>query len=211
MDILRVNLQGSKVTLFLLFVLSSAFIMTISTPRSASAEGPLLGTVRCLVQSVLLTNCQPKSSSPQPSAPAESSSPSTSENPAPASSPTHETNSPKGAATQQTYMPLPKNTIASDVPVSISPVTPSPTAASAYANMTKAEYLTYFNKYSKYAVAGAHDEAAAPIAIERTGEGWRFFGIAWYWWGLMGIIGAMLFYVIRQSFLRKSSVLPVVR
>jgi hypothetical protein len=208
MEILRVNLQGSKVALFLLFALSSALIMTISTPRAASAEGPLLGTVRCLVRSVLLTDCQPQRGSTRPSEPSNAAQPSSSNA---KTNTAAKSDKAKGAPTpsrEEAYAPLPETMAMPSEPSGSMPGIPSPTATSAYADMTKAEYLAYFNKYSKYAVAGAHDEAAAPVPVERTGEGWRFFGIAWYWWALAGVFIGAIIYAVRQRFLRKSSVLP---
>lgn len=211
MEILRVNLQGSKVALFLLFALSSAFIMTISTSRAASAEGPLLGTVRCLVQSVLLTNCQSQSKPTQPSASPKSSQSSSSNTSANTANQPSQTSRAQAPTPPATYAPLPEDMVASAEPISNVPVTSSPSTGSAYANMSKAEYLAYFNKYSKYAVAGAQDEAVVPVPVERTGEGWRFFGIAWYVWLFAAVFIGAIFYSVRQRFFRKSSALPVVK
>lgn len=214
MGILRAHLQGTKVALFLLFALSIATIMTISSPRPASAEGPLLGTVRCLVRTVFLTDCRPAETSPQTNTPTPSSdgaSGQTSSNPQTQAGSTQSGAGRSSSGAPKAYSaPLEKPIVAPIEAVSI-PQSAQPTTVrtSSYANMSDAEYLAYFNKYSKYAVAGAQQEAAVAAPVERTGEGWRFFGIAWYWWGAAVLLLATVFLSVRHKVLRKSSVLPV--
>src|SRR4051812_39116786 len=95
MRVMRGFQQGTKVTMFLLLALSAATIMTISSPRPTMAEGPLLGTVRCLLRSLLTGECQkyeqPATVTPAPSSSPAASSGSTSQ---PAAQPQAQTSQP---------------------------------------------------------------------------------------------------------------------
>ncbi|MGV9002313.1 MAG: hypothetical protein ACOH18_05165 [Candidatus Saccharimonadaceae bacterium] len=183
MGIVKATVKGTHATIFFLLALSTATIMTISNPRPASAEGPLLGTVDCLLRTILTGPCKSAEAPTQTTKPAtSSSSPSQ-----PASSQAASTGN-VATSDKKTY-----NTIAMEpmnVPENLKTIPTEVTSVSAITSnndtTTGAEYLTYFNKYSKYAVAGAKQQAAV-APIERTGEGWRLFGVAWYWWG-MGLL-----------------------
>lgn len=209
MDILRGSVTATKVTLYIVLALIAAVFITVIHPRPTSAEGSLLGNVRCLVRTVLLTECKPvevvvpaptPAPAPAPVASAPSASSSGSQ-PAATSSSRTQNNRATVVTTEELAAPEP---ILVNVPIVEKPAV----ATSSYARMSGSEYLAYFNTYSKYAVAGAQQQAASSAPVARTGEGWRIIGIAWYWWGITVLLTAVIFASVRRNFLRKNPVLP---
>ena len=69
--------------------------------------------------------------------------------------------------------------------------------------MSEEKRLAYFNTHSKYAVAGAQDQAASAPVVQRSGEGWRLLDIAWYWWGIAAVLLGTIFLSGKHVFLRK--------
>lgn len=210
MRILRGSIWGSKVTVFMVLPLLVASVMTMSSPRPASAEGPLLGTVRCLLGTLLAGQCRPvaptsptpPASPAQPTAPAPSTGSGSAAPQAPATQPSNESKKRQVQPIQAEPMPMPE-----EIPAPVLPVEPTGEEASAGVAMSNADHLAFFNKYSKYAVAGAQQEAAAATPVERSDEGWRIFGVAWYWWGIGAIVPVGLGVLTYRKFLRKYSVL----
>lgn len=204
MRILRSAQQGTKVAMFLLLALGLSSLLTLSISRSTYAERSLLGTVRCLVRTVLWVQCPTTKPTPteQGTTKPETPQQTQSENP-PASTP---------EKSEQPVLDTPMPPVAEKVelPEKITapqPIIPKVTDTPGQGErMTDAEYLAYFNTYSPYAVAGAHDEAPT-VPLQRSSEGWQVFGVAWYWW-VVGILGAVsAFLSVKYAILRKSSVL----
>lgn len=208
MHTLRGLTRGTKLTVFILLAFGIASLLTISHSRPTYAESPsLLGTVRCVLRTVLLASCQPAVAPTNDSGAPTSSTPSNSPTPvqpspsnAPASSPssTHSTatvpvQSQEVALPEQTIAPYPDmQQVAADAPAS----QPLP----------QSDYFAYFNAYSPYAVKGAQ-AAAAPIPIQQSSEGWKLFGVAWYWWGITIAAMVVIFTSVRRHYLRRTSVL----
>lgn len=204
---LREFSKGLKVTTFLLLAIATASTATLMTPRPANAEGPLLGTVRCLVQTLLLTDCsRQQTPAPAPTQPAPSS-PSTAQ---PAQAPQQ-----TAPAQQQTPVaPIPQDEAIDaqlEMPlevVSEQVSTTKPIFSSVGTNtIQRSEYVAYFNKYSPYAVLGAQQQSEASMPFSQSSEGWKIFGIPWYF---LGIIFAPLLLIlpsVRRPLLRKFSVL----
>lgn len=217
MRALRGLIQGTKVTAFLVLSLGVSSILTISDSRPASAESPsLLGTVRCLVRTVLLTDC-PKLGTPapvvtpQPIAPSSpSKAPAQPANQTPSQPAPSRTNGTTPRGSQTTVAPEADEVTMPDTTLKEYDEVKKPvTEPGAYATDIKnAENLAYFNNYSPYAVAGAKTEAAASLPVQRTSEGWRIFGIAWYWWGIVILLVVTILFSVRRKILRKTSVLP---
>lgn len=179
---------------------------TISFPRAAHAEGPLTQTVRCLVQTLLLTGCsEPAAASPSstPQSQPSPAAPSSNAGSTPASSPVSK-NAQTSQPSSQTppLAPLPSEPAESLLAITAStpPVYP---AAQPF------NYVAYFNTYSKYATQQVKGEATT--FIEPSKEGWKIAGIAWYWWAvplsLLAGLGATLKYrqFRRSSALSKTS------
>jgi hypothetical protein len=210
----------NKIT-FVLFAFVLSITITIATPRPTYAEGPLLGTVRCVLKTVLLQRCQPAQTppnvtpAPEPTPPkgsgAEPSSPSTTNKPAQPSSPdassggTQVNPTPARSSSnvaQEGEIALPKET------AEMAPAVKGAAALHASgASLTDADYMTFFNTYSRYATdAQPRQLSAAPL--ETSSEGWKILGVAWYWWVALGLLGVAIFTSIKSYALRKSSSLP---
>lgn len=203
MRILRSAQQGTKVAMFLLLALGFSSLVTLSISRSTYAERSLLGTVRCLVRTVLWVKCPTTKPAPTEQSTAKPETPRQTQSETSASTS-------EGSAQSAVDAPMPPVTDKVELPEKITapqPTIPKVTDAPGQGErMTNAEYLAYFNTYSPYAVAGAHDEAPT-VPLQRSAEGWQVFGVAWYWWAV-GILGAVsAFLSVKYAILRKSSVL----
>jgi hypothetical protein len=193
MRALRLSLRGVRGPTLLLGGLIVAFASPVVLARPTHAEG-LLPTVRCLVQTLLLSGCpQPVTVSPSsPQTPAEqpasqpqggtvsepSSSASSSAAPAPqaASSSTTQPAAPLQAVPSVETLDSPRD-------IKALPVTPThPTQ-----NPKSYDYVAFFNTSSPYAASQVKGDSTA--FIQPTQEGWKVAGLAWYWW--LTIIGAI--------------------
>lgn len=192
------NLRGvklsTKVTAFLILVLGAASSLTLIHPQPVNAEGYLFGKVRCVVQTVFSRDCekkvQPATEAPQqggttsntPSTPAQNSGT------APAGG-TQATPAPAGSASLEP-IEIPEEMQVSYAELEL----PKVTLVTYNSSLNESEYSTYFNTFSPYAVAGAHTTAASSEApVQRSAEGWKLFGIAWYWWAIAGVaIGVLV-------------------
>ena len=212
MRILRGDNQLKRIPVFFVAALATASLFVTVTPRPTHAEGYLVPTVRCLVNTVFLQKCRPAQT------PAPETTPAPSQTPAPTQTPPAEQSS-NGASSQaspRTYTPVaPVNDAPLD-PIELpegmvttpEPVKQPTTYYLGNQRIPESEYVAYFNKYSPYAVAGAQQEGMAEVPVARSAEGWKVFGIAWYWWGIVGVAIALFVPSARRGILRKLSALP---
>ena len=203
MRTMRVKLQGTQVAVFLVMVLLISIFAVVLSPRSTHAEGPLLGTVRCLVQSLFWTTCtpsEPAAPSPSPTSPRQPGN-STPSGPAGPSESQNQSN--QGTSNNFKPEPIDKSSIPGEVHPMAPAVKPIGLNGELHNYMSEEEALAYFNSHSKYAVAGAHNEAASATVVQRSGEGWRLLDIAWYWWGIAAVLLATVFLSGKHVFLRK--------
>lgn len=204
MRTLRGFLQGKILIVYIVVpaLLASSLVIINSRPSFAESSS-LLRTVRCVVRTVLWVEC-PKNvtSSTQQPAPTQAPQPAN-PTPPPAATPSNTSSIPVNTSSkvQVQEVSAPNQTLAQYEPLEQVPVTASTTS-----RMSESEYVAYFNRYSPYAVAAAQTMKPAPV--ERTSEGWRLFGTAWYWWGILAAIGFVLFFAFKHNVLRKRSVLP---
>lgn len=183
MRILRDIQPVAKVTAVFILALSTATIFTLVSPRAAHAEGFLLPTVRCVVQTVLVDGCQPSSQAPAQDAP-------TQQNQAASSTQSSSTSSQQssGAPKQSTpvsgsyFEPIPESGGGSLPEIKEAPST----QLSNVSHIDESEYVAYFNAYSKYAVQRAQAAPFGGEVLQAGPEGWKVMGIAWYWW-LLGL------------------------
>jgi hypothetical protein len=174
----RPSLRGAKMMTFLLGLLLLPTMIVIATPRPTYAEG-LLNKVGCLVGSVLDVNCAtPRKDQPDNTAPPPSSSPPA---PAPATS--------QPIAIEPTLQaPL------ADAP----PIAPASAPTSAVLGASVAYAVPTTSNLLRQPASGT----GTGVPIEATGQGWRLFGILWYWW-LIGALGAMtLFFTLKPLILK---------
>ncbi len=204
MRILRALQPMTKVTVVFVLALTTATTLIIATPRPAQAEGFLLDTVRCLVRTVLVAGCPAEPTSAP--APASSSQPTTQEA-APASGGSS-TGTPQ-AHTKRSYAPVETAPItAPDTSVEAYPTLQEVARPGSGDRMTEAEYIAYFNAHSPYAVQGAQHAASGEAGLVQAGpEGWKLFGVAWYWWGIAAAFIFALFLSVKHGILRRNSVL----
>lgn len=184
MRTLRGNVFGTRVSAFLLLVLVSAVTMTISDSRPSYAESPsLLGTVRCVVRTVLLTDCQKETPVTEPAQVSNPSTPAQGGSQSSSGKTTAESSLPTSQS-KGSFVPTAGN---ADVPLPEQPATMSPDIRTEPTEREvaydTADHLAYFNTYSRYAVAGQETSAEVPVAMSE--EGWRVFGVSWYWWTLI--------------------------
>ena len=207
MRVLRGLQPVTKVTVVFLLALNTASTFVIATPRPAQAEGFLLDTVRCLVRTVLVEGCR---TAPAP-APTPSPAPQSNGNAAPPPASSNNTSS------EQASTPSASRTYSA--PSSFETITPPEASTSAYPTieeverpgvnpadrLSESEYVAYFNAYSPYAVQGA--QTADDSVVQASPEGWKLFGIQWYWWGLAAAFIFALFLSVKYGILRRPSVL----
>jgi hypothetical protein len=174
----RPSLRGAKMMTFLLGLLLLPTMIVIATPRPTYAEG-LLNKVGCLVGSLLDVNCAP----PRKDQPDNTATPPASSPPAPA------------PATSQ--------------PIAIEPTLQAPLADAPPIAPASAPTSAVLGASVAYAVPTTSNLLRQPasgtgtgVPIEATGQGWRLFGILWYWW-LIGALGAMtLFFTLKPLILK---------
>lgn len=178
MRILRDVQPVAKVTLVFLLTLSIATIFTLLSPRAAHAEGFLLPTVRCVVQTLLADGCRTNETTPQ--APTTQNTPSSNEQSSPPSAP-----QPAGPTSQQGqsttgpyFEPIPEPQTDTIPDIQAAPSTPLSDAS----HIDESEYVAYFNTYSRYAVQRAQAAPQSAEIVQAGPEGWKIMGIAWYWW-----------------------------
>lgn len=211
MRILRGFEKGTRVTIFLTFALITASSLTIFSPRPASAEGPLLGAVKCLVRTVLLSQC-PTTTTPVPSTSVPSPAPSPASappQPVEQSQPVQQSQRPNTQATERSSQARQFDTI-EPIQTSLAPyedINATAALRASQGRIKESDYVAYFNQYSKYAVAGAEQPASIEAPIAQSAEGWKILGIAWYWWGAIVVILSGIFLSVKKGFLRRSSVL----
>lgn len=195
----------------LLLILATASSLTLLNPQSTQAQSPsLLETVRCLVRTVFRTDCTPVAPTTPvtPTAPGGSSSPQNggsqgnSSSIPPVSSGTSGQGSGQssgGGALQQSGGSI--EPIGSEIIPPTKIVTERQNANSGVleeqAGQTSdtSRYYAYFNKYSPYAQTSSVPASSGAV-VETSSEGWKLYGIAWYWWitalGLLATIAAMI-------------------
>ena len=203
MRTMRAKLQGTQVAVFLSMVLLISVFTVVLSPRSTHAEGPLFGTVRCLVQSLFWTACppsEPVAPAPSPTSPRQPEGP-TPAGPARPGESQNQTN--QGTSSDFKPKPIDESSIPGEVHPMAPAVKPIGLNGELHNYMSEEEALAYFNSHSKYAVAGAHNEAASATVVQRSGEGWRLLDIAWYWWGIAAVLLATVFLSGKHVFLRK--------
>lgn len=212
MRLLRGKVYSTKVATFLFLAFALSSVLTIASPRPTYAEGPLLGTVRCLLGTVLLQKCQPGTSpaNTTPATPANNASGSSSN-----SSNASKGNSSSGAGSQaapttgsasfkapkDAEIALPKDTepMAPAVQGASAPVPSSP-------QLSGAEQLAFFNTHSRYA-RDVQSPRAGVAPLETSAEGWKIVGVAWYWWAMLLLAGVVILTSVKRSSLRKASAL----
>ncbi len=201
---------STKIPAFLVFSLAASLLVATVIPRPVSAEAPLLHSVRCLVRTVLLSDCKPVSTtSPAPAPQSQPTAPQ--QNPAPTqpatAAPSQQS---KPSATEYPEVPIiPLEPIALPDGEILAPngiVATSPTLSTGY-GIEQSEYVAYFNEFSPYAVAGAQQVAEASTPLRQSTEGWKIFGAAWYWWGLALVVAVLALPSVRKEILRKMSAL----
>lgn len=195
-----------KVAIVFLLALSTSLAFTLLHPRSAHAEGFLLDTVRCLVRTVLVDRCRGAEVPPSTAAPTTPSN-------------TKESSSGSRSSASDSGAPQPRQ---QQLPVVYSEPLALPDATAAdypelqqvswgeavgEGRLSGAEYVAYFNKYHYYAAENERTVANGGAIVQAGPEGWKLFGVAWYWWGLAVVALGGIFASVRQRNLRNHSVL----
>lgn len=214
--------RGMNRITFVLFAFVLSITITIATPRPTYAEGPLLGTVRCVLKTVLLQRCKPAQTPPSVAPPPEQppqkggggasqpSSPSTDTPTQPASPNTSSGRAQTPVAPVGSSSSAPQE-VTIEAPREAAEMAPAVKGAAAPhasgASLTDADYMTFFNTYSRYATAAQPRQVSA-APLETSSEGWKVLGIAWYWWGAAGLLGIAILTSVKSHSLRKSSTLP---
>jgi len=171
-------LRGTKIAIFLLATTMLSLIMTTLLSRPTQAESFLYKTT-CNVVGLLGLQCKttpitPTPTSPAPSTPSEQTPPT-----APAES-THETPAAPQTTPIQPIEQAPLETI--DVPdQAIQPIADIPTNATYRSQGSTSQFALYA---SPMITSGNSPEilgSITPTPLQPSTNGWKFFGIAWYW------------------------------
>ena len=171
------SLRGIRIYIFVLTIISLSLVGSLIHSQPASAESFLGKTVRCVVGGLLLgadcrtpveqTPTTPPAVEPQP-ANTPASNPNTTPSPQPVQQPTN---------TQVTQLaPIEDIELAVDTPEL--PVLPSVT----HRNPSQPEVAGFATVNN---IPGSGTLGASTLAIEPSSEGWRIFGIPWYWFGVV--------------------------
>jgi hypothetical protein len=190
------NLRGvklsTKLIAFLFLVLGTASSLALVHPQPVNAEGYLFGKLLCTVRVLINRDCEP-------AAPKAETPPSTSGSTGGANGPSPQ----KPSTTTNTPQTAPANTGGAQLePVKIPEELlveytelelPRAHIATPTTKPDASQQAAYFNTYSPYAVEGAQAVAATNEApVQRTTEGWRLFGVTWYWWVIVGLAIGLL-------------------
>lgn len=205
MRMLRGVKYSAKATTFLLLAFGTASILTLSGSRSAHAESPLVGTVRCLLQTVLLSPCQttqaPATTAAEPAQQVPAAESPSNSSAATPSTPAATSKQPASVTPSVEPITSPQPTVEM-MPDIQQPASPQKVSGT---RMSGAEYLAFFNTYSKYAIGTP--ETASDSVVTQSSEGWRVLGIAWYWWAGIILAAGLVFISVKHKILRKTSIL----
>jgi len=176
------SLRGIRIYIFILTITSLSLVGSLIHSQPASAESFLGKTVRCVVGGLLLgadcrtpveqTPATPPAAEPQPA-----NTPASNPNTAPSPQPVQQSTN-----TQVTQL-APIEDIELAVDTTEIPVLPSVT----HRNPTQTEVASFATVNN---IPGSETLGASTLAIEPSSEGWRIFGIPWYWFG---VVAAALF------------------
>lgn len=205
MRALHLSLRGVRVSA-LMAGLVAVLVSPVIFAKPTHAEG-LLPTVRCLVQTLLLTGCpqpttpdttpvvtQPQTQ-PQTGAPAPTSQPSGSST-SPSTSSRNTLQAPEGVTTTPEPAVL-------EVPQQLE-VMPKPSTTQNTRTPQTFDYAAFFNTSSNYASPRVEGDGGF---ITPSKEGWRVAGMAWYWWiTIIAAITGVISY-IRRRYVRRVSLL----
>lgn len=178
-------------------VLASLFISVIHS-RSANAEGFLDRTLQCIVGVLLGSECKklPAQSAQETPTP-------TNSQPAQASPSSGERQSPQTQNTtgiQSVTKPAQIEPI--EVEVKEAPALPAMPSAAHRGVYTAFDYAKY--AFANTYIGGETTSNTASAPVETTEEGWKFWGIAWYWWvvilGTIPVVG----FLIKKRLLKNS-------
>ena len=200
----HLSLREVRGITFLLSGLIVAFISPVAFAKPTHAEG-LLPTVRCLVQTVLLTGCpkpiptdtsSPVVSPTQPSAPTQTTQ----------STPQSTTgNPPASSSGTRLASPAPVGSVEADTLETPQQLQTMPKVTQPTRTPHSFDYVAFFNTSSSYASPKTEGDGGGLIVP--TQEGWKVAGLAWYWW--IAMIGAItgVISLIRRWYIRRASLL----
>ena len=175
----RNSLQGVRFYVFILAIISVSSIVSVLHPQPAHAEGVLGRTLRCVVGGLLGAECPAPVTQtpaapvaePQPTAPTSNSNAATPAEPATVSQPTN----------TSTVSLEPMEITEPVVQAAELPVLPTAT----HRGGIQADFMNFAMANGKVYTPPA--EVLGATALEPSSEGWRIFGVSWYWWGIGAI------------------------
>lgn len=205
------GLRGVKLSIIALGILSASFLSSVIHSRPASAESFLQRTVGCVTDILALKSCAKPTVSPVTSASSSNGQGATPATPANSSSPTTSSS----AATSS--KPASYGDIANSVeqtPLSTDTVRPADTppalpvdvqGLASYGPILSAAYAT--KTFGHMTADTTHTQAI----LQPSEEGWRLFGVAWYWWlmAIAAITAAAI--VVKKIRIRSKQTLSLVK
>ena len=179
------GLRGVKISIIALGILGASFLSSIIHSRPASAESFLQKTVGCVTDILALKNCAKSSATPAtPATPASASN-------GQGATPAKPANSPSSAASSSataSSKPVSYSGMASaaeQAPLSTDVVKPADTLPALpidtqdlapYSSTLSATYV--FKTFGHMPADTLNTQAV----LQPSEEGWRIFGVSWYWW-----------------------------
>jgi len=178
------SLRDIRIYVFILAIISFSLVGSLIHSQPASAESFLGKTVRCVVGGLLLgADCRTPVDQTPTTPPAAEPQPANT----PASNPNTNTTPSQQSVQQSTNATVTQLAPIEDVELAVDtpelPVLPSVT----HRNPTQPELAGFATVNN---IPGSGTLGASTLAIEPSSEGWRIFGIPWYWFG---VVAAVLF------------------
>ncbi|MDB5180331.1 MAG: hypothetical protein JWO54_89 [Candidatus Saccharibacteria bacterium] len=180
------SLRAARIGVPLFAIVSMSLFFSLLHSQPANAEGFLDRTLRCTVGALFGSQCPPST----PEQVITSTQPVASQ-PAPSQSPSSNAGSTQPAQSQ---------TIVGRQPSAVQPLQMAPLSVeltrvqelpifpSTMNQSSIPAWVTFATNYGQ--VKGTFD--LGDSALQPSGEGWRIFGISWYWWVAVTLVTAIL-------------------
>ena len=192
------GLQGVKFYMFILAIVGIALIVSVLHSQPAKAEGVLGKTVRCVVGGLLLgADCRTPTEQVPVVAPASE--------PQPAASSNSKPNSNTTSSPQPTQQPT-STTVSQLAPIEnieLTVETPELPALPSVIHRNPPQFeLAGFATVNN--IPGSGTLGVSTLTFEPSREGWRVFGIPWYWFGVAVVAVFSISVWVKKRYVRSA-------
>lgn len=205
----RPILRGTKITAFLLGITAMSVVIALVGSRNTHAVS-LFDTLKCTFKFVFILDCDTKQSStqsesqPQPQPQSQPQPKSAANEVSESSKPDQLTVTSDQQAAPQAYYPDDDELLSMNEqvlqPVPAVPELPEPPLKLASINGNYTDYKLYAYYSSQSAIDA---NSVKDVPLRASSEGWKLFGIAWYWWLIIGGGALAGGYTLRKLILKQ--------